>query len=221
MAEIKLKNKAVDFDKLKNFNCKKIAEGYLLEKNICDSQFTMQIKISADEKIFTKVIDNQSGDEYFLHLVEGAAGSYVGAVRQEYDEVLKNFVENCCVSNIFAGEITQAVINFVREKFGDELEFLWEKYPDAAIFRRKDTKKWYALLMSIPERKLKIDSDKVVDVIDLRGEPAEIEKLIDCKKFFPAWHMNKKSWFTIRLDGSVSAEKIFDKLKKSYTLATK
>ena len=32
---------------------------------------------------------------------------------------------------------------------------------------------------------------------------------------------NKKSWFTIRLDGSVSAEKIFDKLKKSYTLAVK
>ena len=33
--------------------------------------------------------------------------------------------------------------------------------------------------------------------------------------------MNKKSWFTIRLDGSVEFEKICAYLDKSYTLAVK
>lgn len=221
MAEIQLKNKSVAFGKLENFGFRQAAENFLFEKKICDSQFLMEIKISSDGKIFTKITDNFSGEEYILHLVEGAAGSYVGAVRQEYEEVLKNFLETCCESNIFRGEITQEIIKFVREKYGDELEFLWERLPDAAIWRRKDSRKWYGALMNISERKLKLDSEKNVDILDLHGDPDEIKKIVDGEKFFPGWHMNKKSWFTVRLDGSVSVEEICELLEKSYTLAAK
>ena len=111
------------------------------------------------------------------------------------------------------------LIAYVREKYGDELEFLWEKFPKDAIWRRRDTKKWYAVIMEISERKLNLDSDNIVEVIDLRGRA--LENFVDGEKYFPGYHMNKKSWYTIRLDGSVTFEEICKRLDESYQLATK
>ncbi len=212
--ELKLKHKAVNFDKLKNFG---FVDGRY-EKNICDNQFTLKITVAQDGKIFTTVTDNFSGEEYILHLVENSAGSYVGAVRAEYDAAVENFIANCCDSNIFCSELTKRLINYVRKNFGDELEFLWGNSPSTAIWRRKDTQKWYGVLMNIPERKLKLDSDKIVDVVNLRGDAVN---LADGVKYFPGWHMNKKSWLTIRLDGSVDFDEICRHVNESYTLAVK
>ena len=214
MPEFKLKNKSVNFEKLKNFG---FVDG-LYEKNICDNQLKLKITVAQDGKIFTKVEDNFSGEEYILHLVENSVGEYVGKVRLEYENFFADFVENCCESNIFGGELTQKLIQYVRQNYGDELEFLWENYPATAIWRRKDSKKWYGVLMVIPEKKLKLDSEKIVDVVNLRGDAL---KFVDNKKFFPAWHMNKKSWLTIRLDNSVTFEEICRLLDNSYIIAVK
>ena len=105
--------------------------------------------------------------------------------------------------------------------YGDELEFLWEKFSGNAVWRRKDNKKWYAAVLSVSKRKLGFDSDEIAEVIDLRIQPEKLEDLIDNKNYFPAYHMNKKHWFTIILDGSVPSDVIFDYLKDSYDLAKK
>lgn len=39
-------------------------------------------------------------------------------------------------------------------KLREELEFLWPKSPDNAIFRRPDNKKWYAVLLTVQKEKL-------------------------------------------------------------------
>ena len=54
-------------------------------------------------------------------------------------------------------------LNFVREKFGDELEFLWEKYSGFGVFRNPDSKKWYGLIADIDKSKL--EKDNVVERI--------------------------------------------------------
>ena len=171
-----------------------------------------------DGKIFSYVEDS-TGEEYTLHLAEGAVGKFVGSVRDEYQKILSAFEENCCEENIFRAQLTRRLIIYVREKYGDELEFLWEKFPNAAIWRRKDTRKWYALIMEISERKLGLDSDNAVEIIDLRGR--ELEKILDGEKYFAGYHMNKKSWFTIRLDGSVAFDEICEHLNESHKLATR
>lgn len=214
MAEIKLKNKAVNFDRLKNFG---FVDGRY-EKNICGDQFKLTLTVAKDGRIFSSVTDNLSGEEYILHLVENSVGSYVGAVRADYDAVVSDFIEACCESNIFRGELTRRLIEYVREKYGVELEFLWENLPDAAIWRRNDTQKWYGVLMVIPERKLGIDSEKIVDVVNLRGDAVA---LADGVKIFPGWHMNKKSWITLKLDGSAEFDEICRRLDESFSRAVK
>lgn len=216
MREVNLKNKTVAFDRLENFGFQKISDSWQLQKNICD-ELKLTLKF-IDGKLFSRVEDS-TGEEYTLHLAEESVGKFVGSVRDEYQKILSAFEENCCEENIFRAQLTRQLIIYVREKFGDELEFLWEKFPNAAIYRRKDTRKWYALIMEISERKLGLDSDNLVEALILRGR--ELENLLDGEKYFPAYHMNKKSWYTIRLDESVSFDEICTRLNESYNLAKK
>ena len=86
------------------------------------------------------------------------------------------------------------------------------------LFRHKENNKWYAVLLTISKRKLGIDSDEIVDVIDLKALPEDIEKIVDNNSYFLGYHMNKKHWLTIILDGSVSIENIFDFIDMSYKM---
>lgn len=216
MREVKL-NKTVAVDRLENFGFCKTADSWIYQKNIFDGQFLMTLKFTGG-KIFS-LVEDSTGEEYTLHLVESSVGKFVGNVRQEYEKILSAFIENCCEENIFSAQLTKNLIAYVREKYGDELEFLWAKFPKYAVWRRRDTQKWYAVLMEISERKLNLDSDNKVEVINLRGR--ELENFLDGEKFFAGYHMNKKSWYTIRLDGSVEFNEICTRLDESYRLATK
>lgn len=216
MREVKL-NKTVAVDRLENFGFCKTADSWIYQKNIFDGQLLMTLKFTGG-KIFSCVADS-TGEEYTLHLVESSVGKFVGNVRADYEKILSAFIENCCEENIFSAQLTKNLIAYVREKYGDELEFLWAKFPKYAVWRRRDTQKWYAVLMEISERKLNLDSDNKVEVINLRGR--ELENFLDGEKFFAGYHMNKKSWYTIRLDGSVEFNEICTRLDESYRLATK
>lgn len=103
----------------------------------------------------------------------------------------------------------------------DELEFLWQKFPDNAVWRRKDNKKWYGALLTVSKEKLGLPSKETTEIIDLRLEPDKIASQIDRVRYFPGWHMNKKSWYTIILDGSVETAEICSRIHNSFLLAQK
>lgn len=98
---------------------------------------------------------------------------------------------------------------------------MWRRFPNNAIWRRGDTNKWYGILMVLSKRKLGLDSDDRVEVIDLHMEPEEIERVTDGRTYFPGYHMNKRHWCSICLDGSVPIEDIFQRIDESYRLAVK
>lgn len=51
--------------------------------------------------------------------------------------------------------------------YQDELEFLWKRFPDNAVYRRKDTGKWYGAMLTISKQKLGLDSSEKVVILDL------------------------------------------------------
>lgn len=51
--------------------------------------------------------------------------------------------------------------------------------------------------------------------------PAEAESILSRKYHYPGWHMNKKRWYTIVLNGSISDENLKEKIRESYELAKK
>lgn len=213
------------WDKLIPYGFTKEKDRYVLNKNILENQFQMTVMITVNEEtdvqVDTKLTDLESKEEYTLHRVAGTTGIFVGAVRQGYDSILCDIADKCFEENIFQSTQAKELIQFVRDKYGDELEYLWKKISDNAVWRRKDTGKWYAAMLMVSKCKLGIDSDEPVEIIDLRMEPEKLEQLLDHKKFFPGWHMNKKSWYTIILDGTVEIEEIKKRLEQSYALAVK
>ena len=92
---------------------------------------------------------------------------------------------------------------------------------DAWAFRHSDNKKWFALVMRIKKKKLGIDSDEYIDVVNLKCAPEIMDDLYFESGVFPAYHMSKKHWLTLTLDGSCRDETIKWVTKISYDLTKK
>lgn len=214
-------SKKVNISKLSDYGFSEGKDGYEYSVSVMNGQFRLDVFVTSDGVVSTQMIDTASDEEYTLHKIESSVGAYVGEVKSACEDVLKDIAQKCFEPDIFHSGQTYEVIKYVREKFGDELEFLWKKFDDNAIWRRKDSQKWYGLVLTIPRSKLGLSSDEVVEIIVMRLKPEQMAQTVDNKKYFPGWHMSKKSWYTIILDGSVPSEEIFRRIGESYDLARK
>lgn len=221
MIEVIFKNRKVNTKKLLSFGFEESDGGYAYVCDLVGGQMKLTVTVSENQKIYTKVADNSSGEEYVLHRVSGASGAFVGEVKTEYEAVLKEISLKCFEPDVFKSEQAKAVIDYVRNTYGDELEYLWQKFPDNAVVRRKDNKKWYAAILTVARRKLGFDSDERAEILDLRMTPEDIEKTVDGIKYLPGYHMNKKHWITVCLDGTVAFDEICMRIDESYNLAVK
>lgn len=209
-----------NFAKLQKFGFVMSGDAYIYDTAIMNGGFALNVKITSAD-INTQVIDLATGDPYTLFLVEGAVGGFVGAVRTDYENVMSEIAVKCFDKCIFKSEYAQKLIQYVSDTYGDELEFLWEKFSDNAVWRRKDNQKWYGVLLTVKKDKLGLPSDERVEIVDLRAAVEDIDAMVDDKKFFRGYHMNKKHWITMCLDGSVQLSEIQKMLDASYELACK
>lgn len=215
------RRKILNPSKLVSYGFESNENVYKYKTVLNESKFILSIVIDKEGNVSSEVTDPSTDEPYTLHLSEGAIGSFVGGVRSEYEEILADIAEKCFEPDIFKTIQAKQIIEYVREVYGDELEYLWQKFPDNAVWRRKDNKKWYGAILTVSLRKLGLNSDEMVEIIDLRYPPDKLEKLVDGKTYFPGWHMNKKNWYTIILNETVPTEEIFRLIDKSYQLADK
>ena len=107
---------------------------------------------------------------------------------------------------------------FIVDNYSVSPEYLWDKYPTFAVFRHKENKKWFAIVMTINKKKLGIDEDGLVDVVNLKCDTVGMFSLVQQKGIFPAYHMNKNHWISICLDNSVDKQMIKVLIDMSYNL---
>lgn len=221
MKHILFHNKKANPAKLLAYGFAQDGNNHVYTTEIADGHFHMHVSVAEYGEVRTQVIDKETGDEYILHRTARATGAFVGMVKADYEAVLAEIAEKCFDPDVFKSEQAKQIIAWIRDTYGDELEFLWTKFPDNAIWRRSDTGKWYAALLTVSARKLGLNLDETIEIIDLRMKPEEIAKTVDNGRYFPGYHMNKKHWVTVCLDGSVAADEIFRLIEKSYQLAVK
>ncbi len=114
--------------------------------------------------------------------------------------------------------IRDDILRYVKEKYGTEPEYLWLKDPDSGVLRHSDNNKWYGILMKVPKNKLGSDDDKVIDILNVKCNPDFIISGLMPNGFRPAYHMNKKHWVTVPLDGSVELSTIYPFIAMSFEL---
>ena len=180
----------------------------------------MNVSVTEQGSVSAMVWDTDLNEPYTLHLVSRAVGEFVGKIKSEYEEVLNSISDQCFEPDVFKTVFAKEIITYVRSKYGNEPEYLWNRFPDNAVVRRSDNKKWYLAILTVSRSKLGFKSDEIVEAIDLRMKPEEVEK-IDRVNILPGYHMNKKHWITIVLDGTVLLDEIYSLIDNSYKLAKK
>lgn len=110
------------------------------------------------------------------------------------------------------------VYDYIKLTYDISPDFPWAKTPNAAVFRHPNNQKWFALIMDVPKKSLGLNSNEIIEIINLKCDPVMIDSLFLKNGFFPAYHMNKEHWITVLLDNSVHSEDLLFLLNQSYDL---
>ena len=112
----------------------------------------------------------------------------------------------------------QELAAYLTDTYNSEGEHLFAKYPSFLVFRHSGNKKWFAVIMDIPRKNLKLPGEGQTQVVNLKCDTRLIGSFREEPGIFPGWHMNKAHWLSVALDGTVEDEKIRFLVDMSYEL---
>lgn len=123
----------------------------------------------------------------------------------------------CVDTDVLQAEIRdeEKLLAYAHARYGTSAEHLWEKHPSYGVLRNAKGK-WYAIFMRIPKRRLLIDEEGECEVVNLK---AAAQELVDHQRIFPAYHMNKKHWISVRLDEHWESGELEMLLENSHQLS--
>ena len=207
----------VNYNKLEDYGFKKEKNNYVFEKNFLNNDFKAIITINSKGIVTGKVIENEINEEYTLLRTE-TIGEFVGKVREAYKEILLDIRNNCFEANYFIFDQTNRINNYIKEKYGNDPEFLWESSPGAGVYRNPSNNKWYGIVMNVNYNKLDSNKNGEVEVINIKLDELEIKDLLKKNGFYKAYHMNKKYWISIVLDDIINDREIDSLIDQSYKI---
>lgn len=109
---------------------------------------------------------------------------------------------------------------YIQSQYGIQAEYPFEGDELTAVYRHADNKKWFVIVMRISKKRLHIDSDEEVDIMNVKCEPVVIGSFLMEDGFYPAYHMNKTHWITVAPEAD--EEKVKMLIDESFSLtATK
>lgn len=206
------KEKARDYGFVEN------GEVWTYSCQILQGDFIMTVSITTDNVSF-QVFDQETGDLYPQVHMESMRGSFVGSVREACLEILYQIRKACFDMQDVICPQTKRIMAQVQEKYGNQLEHLWEKSPDTAVLRHEGNQKWYAVLMRIPWDKLEKGREGLVEAVNIKHD--QVADLLSKRGIYPAFHMNKRYWISLTLDDSLSDDDVLDLLEISWNLTLK
>lgn len=114
------------------------------------------------------------------------------------------------------------VTKYISNQYGVDPEYPWDNYPEYTVFRHRDNKKWFALIMKVGCDKIGIKVEGQIDVINLKiDDPILHDTLVHEKGIVPGYHMNKQYWITVMLDGTVSEDQVYRLIDASFVATGK
>lgn len=185
---------------------------------ILQGDFVMKISVINGELSF-QVFDQETGDLYPQVHMETMRGVFVGSVREACLGILYQIRKDCFDVQDFIFPQTKRIMTQVQEKYGNQLEYLWEKSPDTAVLRHEESQKWYAVLMKISWDKLENGREGLVEAVNLKHD--QVADLLLKKGIYPAYHMNKRYWISVALDDTLSDEEVLELIERSWNLTIK
>ena len=117
-------------------------------------------------------------------------------------------------------DLHKQILEYIQTTYKVKTETPWMQYPDHMTFKDVWSDKWFALMMPVEKRKLHIDEEGFVYVINLKNDPELIGMIIQSRGYYPAYHMNKRHWISVLLDGTVPPKQIKERIDESFRIVT-
>lgn len=116
-------------------------------------------------------------------------------------------------------EAREEIFKYVKDKYKIEPDYLFPSAPSYPVLRHPSSRKWFALIMDIPKRKLGLDGTEYVDIVNVKlGDPMLADILVRQPGYFYGYHITRSSWISILLDGTVPFAEIFRWIDESYAV---
>ena len=121
----------------------------------------------------------------------------------------------------------QQFLEYCLNAYGTSPDYPFDDLLETAVLRHADNRKWYAIVMKVSRRKFGLDSDEVIDVVNLKLPTEMFGSVGAAEGVCPAYHMNKLHWISVLLPDApddivqflvnVSYEATKDKRKRRIT----
>ena len=211
-----------DVKRMVKYGFSPIVGGYRYSCTFMDGSFRADITVPDSGEVFGKVIDLDTDEEYYAVHSSDRYGPFVSTVRDAYCAVLQEIADHCFVKMPFVFPQSNRITDLIKERFGEEADFPFEKLDGYGVFRYKDNKKWYALIMIIPRARLEMkkennypDTDEMIEIVNVKIDPTKREQLLKIDGIYPCYHMNQEKWISVALDDRVPDEDLMDLIRRS------
>ena len=93
----------------------------------------------------------------------------------------------------------QQILEYCLSTYNTSPDYPFDDLFETAVLRHGDNQRWYALVMRVSRRKFGIDSDEVIDVVNLKLPTEMFGSFGAADGVYPAYHMNKLHWISVLL----------------------
>ena len=93
----------------------------------------------------------------------------------------------------------QQLFEYCLNTYGTSPDYPFDEDFETAVLRHTDNRKWYAIVMRVSRSKFGLESDEVVDVVNLKLPTEMFGSFGAADGVYPAHHMNKLHWISVLL----------------------
>src|SRR5699024_4858106 len=100
--------------------------------------------------------------------------------------------------------LKKEILDYVLHTYGTSPDYSW-KTPDF-VLRHNDNRKWYGVMLEVRKESMGLHGTGQIEILNVKCDPDMAGFLVSGKGILPGYHMNKKNWISILLDGTVEKE---------------
>ena len=94
--------------------------------------------------------------------------------------------------------IRNEVLDYARNIYGTQPEYLWASAPDYAVLRHSDNRKWYGLIMNITYDKIDPQKTGAVDILNVKLDDILFrDLLIQQEGYYIGYHIKRGKWIML------------------------
>ena len=185
---------------------------------LVEGEFELHMTLS-DQELELVVYDLAMEEPYTLFEVASASGALVTGLRQQVDDLLNRILGQQIQDN----PLVERLVDHVATTYGLAPAHPFKRHPEIIGFKVPTVDKLFGIFLPVDYCRLDKTSTRTdqVLVLNLKGQPDQILERIDNFRYFPAYHMNKKHWFSVLLDAQTDWDLLTSLLAESYRLVKK